>query len=283
MREAQVKLAEVRKDRGYKGPGSSASQGVAGKGSGRASIAAKKASGKHICFDCGQSGHWSGDAECKKPGAGLARPKNKAAKQVRITEAAPVANEVAEIEAASPQVAHEVMMIMMSIAEALQSSSCSSAGVTGSETLASSTLAVDRALVGALDSACNRTCAGDEWIQGYLQELDRAPQHIRDLILVCPEKENFKFGNGGVLPSATRYRLPAVVSGNLVLIWVSSGPVSSLGLLLGRDFLDGLGGVLDFGARTLVCKLFGETPTELKRLAAGHSAALVVLSGLLSF
>ena len=44
-----------------------------------------------------------------------------------------------------------------------------------------------------------------------------------------------------------------------------------------------VGGWVCLLAPSLVCKLFGKTPTELKRLAAGHSAALVVLSGLLSF
>ncbi|CAE7924530.1 unnamed protein product, partial [Symbiodinium sp. KB8] len=86
MREARVKLAEVRKDRGYKGPGVS-SAGGPGKGRGKAAIAAKKASGKHLCFDCGLPGHWSGDPECSKPGAGLGRAKAKAAaKQVRVAE-----------------------------------------------------------------------------------------------------------------------------------------------------------------------------------------------------
>ena len=90
------------------------SQGGGGKASSKASVAA--ASGKHVCFDC-----WSGDTECKRPGAGLGRPKNKDG---------------------------------------------------GSEALAAATLTVDKALVGALDSACNRTCAGDDWIQGYLKELE---------------------------------------------------------------------------------------------------------------
>ncbi|OLP79840.1 hypothetical protein AK812_SmicGene39822 [Symbiodinium microadriaticum] len=91
-----------------------AAEGGGGKASSKASVAA--ASGKHVCFDC-----WSGDTECKRPGAGLGRPKNKDG---------------------------------------------------GSEALAAATLTVDKALVGALDSACNRTCAGDDWIQGYLKELE---------------------------------------------------------------------------------------------------------------
>ena len=55
MREARHKLAEVRKDRGFKGP-SSAGPGTS-KGRNSSAIAAKKASGKHVCFDCGLPEH----------------------------------------------------------------------------------------------------------------------------------------------------------------------------------------------------------------------------------
>ncbi|CAE7402794.1 dnaJ, partial [Symbiodinium sp. KB8] len=96
----------------------------------------------------------------------------------------------------------------------------------------------DKALVGALDSACNRP--------------------------------SFKFGNGGILPSAVRWRIPAMIGNHLVCIWVSAVPVQSLGLLLGRDALDGLGGVLDFGRKSLSCRLFDELAVPLERLSAGH-------------
>ncbi|CAJ1340125.1 unnamed protein product, partial [Effrenium voratum] len=52
MRKARTRLAEVRKDCGY---------GRAQDPGGRKPPAtAEKASGKHPCFDCGQSGHWAG-------------------------------------------------------------------------------------------------------------------------------------------------------------------------------------------------------------------------------
>ncbi|CAE7234040.1 pol [Symbiodinium sp. CCMP2456] len=247
MREARVKLAEVRKDRGYKGPSVGNSSATSGKGRGKAAIAAKKASGKHLCFDCGLPGHWSGDPECTKPGAGLGRAKSKAA----------------------PKQAENEVHMVMSLSAALRSSTATSA----SEALAANVLSQDKALVGALDSACNRTCAGEDWVLGYLEELKKAPDEVRNLVLSVEERESFKFGNGATLPSGVRYRLPAVIAGNLVGIWVSCVPVASLGLLLGRDLLDGLGGVLDFGQKTLRCKLFaGRPPVPLERLVAGHLA-----------
>ena len=107
MREARQKLAEVRKDRGFRGPSSSSP--MMAKARAKAAISAKKASGKHVCFNCGLSGHWAGDAECTKPGAGLARPKGKPAKQVRIAEAVG-SHEIAQAEQVEAP-ANEILML----------------------------------------------------------------------------------------------------------------------------------------------------------------------------
>ncbi|OLQ07812.1 von Willebrand factor A domain-containing protein 8 [Symbiodinium microadriaticum] len=58
--------------------------------------------------------------------------------------------------------------------------------------------------VGALDSACNRTCAGTQWLEGYVAILAEAPSALRTLIDQGPETESFKFGSGCVLPSTLR-------------------------------------------------------------------------------
>ena len=132
---------------------------------------------------------------------------------------------------------------------------------------------MDKQLVGALDSACNRTCAGETWVKGYIEALRReAPEEVCRLIDSRSEHENFRFGNGGCLPSSTRWRLPALVADRIVCIWVSAVPVESLGLLLGRDFLDAMGGVLDFRQKTLTCTAVGSATSSLERLAAGHLA-----------
>ena len=69
------------------------------------------------------------------------------------------------------------------VGEALRSSSAAAWAASSREALAAN------ALVGALDSACNRTCAGESWIQGYLQKLSEAPQEIRDLVVGRDEGE----------------------------------------------------------------------------------------------
>ena len=110
MREARTRLAEVRKDRGFRGPGVGGGLPKA-KAKTSLAISQKKASGRHLCFDCGGSGHWAGDPECPRPGAGAGRPKARAnPKQVRITEAV-VSNEASAVE--NPGAENEVNMIAL--------------------------------------------------------------------------------------------------------------------------------------------------------------------------
>ncbi|CAK9110253.1 unnamed protein product [Durusdinium trenchii] len=227
MREAKTKLQELRKDRGFGKPGS--------QGGGRSNTgvpAARKASGKHPCFDCGMHGHWAGDKECSRPGAGIGR---KGAGKSGGGKVRPVR-----------------------IAEVLQ---------------ADHVLAEDKHLVGALDSACNRTCSGPRWLEGYLKQVREGPTWIHSLVSHVEEAERFKFGNGGLAPSSKRWRLPMCIGGRVLLVWVSEVPVASLGLLLGRDFLDAVGAILDFSKRTLQCvNLFADSgrTLELRQMAAGH-------------
>ena len=127
--------------------------------------------------------------------------------------------------------------------------------------------------MGALDSACNRTCAGETWVRNYIEELRaKAPPEIQALLESQPEAESFRFGNGGTLPSGLRHRLPAVMAGRVVCFWVSAVPVESLGLLIGRDLLDSFQGVLDFSARTLTFGIFDSWVQPLNKLTAGHLA-----------
>ncbi|OLP82867.1 hypothetical protein AK812_SmicGene36445 [Symbiodinium microadriaticum] len=275
MREARVKLAEVRKDRGFKGPGFGSSSSAKGRGRGSASIQAKKKDGKHVCFDCGLPGHWAGDEGCTKPGQGLGRAKARPAKSVKIAEVV-AENEVIQTEAGDGEL-REVMMIHAAPGRNLQQAFEMSVARAEANVAASSAAnGADKAVVEALDSACNRTCAGDAWIQEYIALLADAPAQVRELIQSAPETERFKFGNGGILPSCVRYRLPIVVAGEMLLVWVSAVPVGSLGLLLGRDFLDAVGDVLDFAERSLVCRVFNSKKAPLKRLSAGHLALPLV-------
>ena len=263
MREARTKIQEVKKDRGY---GKAGSMTMKSKPHGN-QVPKQKANTR--CFDCGEPGHWAGDAGCTKPGMGLGKPKGKAKgnppsiKQVRVAETLNTEHLPPEDDAHEGGNANEVMMathdslFAHSLQEALKSEH-------------TPTLATDKRFVGALDSACNRTCAGNVWLSFYLQALEKAPKAVRQLIQTVEEDELFRFGNGGTQRSTIRYRLPMMVGSSMVLVWVSIVPVASLGLLLGRDFLSGIGAVLSFGRRKLRADLVNGEMIDLGQLTAGH-------------
>ena len=280
MKEARSKLAEIRKDRGYGKAGSS--------GTGGAAPSARKSSGRHPCFDCGQHGHWAGDKECPQPGAGLARPKAGAGgkvrpKQVKLAEALNVSAVESSLAVTSEQPIvstapstspHEASMVMHVSSMSLEAALCASLSSASHSTLisnASQAMPDDKLEVGALDSACNRTCAGPVWMDSYMTKLHKeAPQHVQDLVVSVDEVENFRFGNGGMAPSSKRWRIPAVICEQIILIWISVVPINSLGCLLGRDFLDAVGGILSFADRTLECSFLGTPPQRLGQMQAGH-------------
>ena len=112
MREARQKLNDVRKDRGFgKGSTPQKSSGYKGKATGNIA-AARKQDPNHPCWDCGQTGHWLGDPQCSKPGAGLFLPPGKKkAKQVKLVEhAADVTEFVTDDMSHEPAAEHEVQM-----------------------------------------------------------------------------------------------------------------------------------------------------------------------------
>lgn len=271
MKEARDKLQEIKKDRGYNKPKPPSKFSAS-------TPASKKNSGSHPCFDCMEHGHWAGDPECKRPGAGLGRKpgaKSKPAKQVRLTETLEVDGSVGEKVSPSggQSPIHEASMVVhysgMSLGQALHQTLINHEHSTMSSSN-SRVLEEDKHLVGALDSACKRTCAGPQWLDRYLLKLKSAPSEISGLITSVDESENFRFGNGGVVPSGKRWRLPCSIGGCIVLVWVSLVPVTSLGCLLGRDFLDAVGAVLNFGQRTLDCTFLGTGTQRLQQMAAGH-------------
>jgi transposase InsO family protein len=284
MREARQQLASVRKDRGY---GKFADGKDSGK-KGSSQVQARKTSGKHPCFDCNQLGHWAGDAECTKPGAGLGRrgaSAKKSAKQVRIAETSrPSAEHSADItETVSGLPMHDVLvteelpvdhdvLVVAAGPEALNLEQALAQNLTRSALVSDqqSPLPADKELVGALDSACNRTCTGTVWLEQYLAALKNAPKFVQDLIHCEPESENFRFGNNGVVPSIQRWRLPTLIGQTLVLIWVSLVPIGTLGCLIGRDFMEAVGAVLDFSRRTMTCSLFYSGTLKLRQMVAGH-------------
>ena len=265
LKEARTQIAAMRKDRGFKGPS------VGGP-------VKKPGSKAGVCHVCHQEGHWKGDPECLGPqsnskGKGKKGRLQSALKfgsgkkssethtvEVNVIDLLPTVPEVTFDS--TPQI-HEVHVIdsLPGLPEVLLSLS------TNKQTLTN-----DKLLQAALDSACNRSCAGSLWIANVEQALQQAPDHVRSLIQRKPEQERFRFGNGGVLSSVERVKIPMLIGSHIVCLWISSVPCNSLGLLMGKDALDALGAVLDFLKNKVKFQLLDERWHNLHKLNAGHFA-----------
>ena len=282
LREARTQINAMRRDRGFKGPTSTSNNSKNTKDEG--------------CFDCdcGAKDHWRGDPACPKrgkggkrggknfskgrggktpstssagsPSRGSFRPGNKP-KDVNVSEANVVdllsphpAVQFREVSFAEQSEIHEI-----NVAESL------AVALTTSATRPSDQLPLDKVYQAAVDSACNRSCAGNVWVRTMVEALEFSPKRIKDMIQRVPEHELFKFGNGGTLVSSERIRLPVVVMDRVLLIWISIIPCASLGCLLGKDLLEGLGAILDFHGKKVQWKMLApQRWMKLSRMRAGH-------------
>ena len=139
MREARTKIAEVRKDRGFDW---------------QWQRRWKESSWKSSSWE--ESHH---KVLGLRPGAGLFRPKGQgssvqqATKHVKVSEALNTEHAIETVDNISAE--HDVMVCSsLSLHEALNFDS-------GAQSRLPATLPLDKRLVGALDSACNRTCPGE--------------------------------------------------------------------------------------------------------------------------
>ena len=190
-------------------------------------------------------------------------------RQVRITEAC--ATEHFDI-AADDHAEHEISMVVHEHCPGMELRDAMAASHTMTKGPASKiSLVWDKQLVGALDTACNRTCTGTTWLHSFLQHLRDAPIEIQSLIACVPECETFRFGNGGTQISHERWRLPTMIGGVLMTFWTSVVQVPSLGLLLGRDLLEATGADISCSRKALRCEhLDPDVSIPLRQLAAGH-------------
>eukprot|EP00438_Fugacium_kawagutii_P022912 Skav224174 [mRNA] locus=scaffold2007:411362:424288:+ [translate_table: standard] len=299
LREARTQINALKKDRGYHGKGSG---GPPPKGRGKPAKGEvnKKDS---LCYVCKQPGHWAGDPECRggpKGGKGspgkFPQPQRKPfpsssstsyrgggrqeahAAEVNVVDLLgegfsgatmggsvvhfndkPDVHEVNVVEELYDQET-EVLMVG-TLAEALATSA-----------LGAGSLDVDKRYIAAVDTACNKTCAGDEWIELMKEAIQRGPPWIADLVDEQVAKDHFRFGNGGTLVSQRRVRLPVTLVGTTVLLWVSAIPCRSLGCLIGKDVLESLGAMLDVVNKKLQLQYLSERWVNLFRMKAGHFA-----------
>ena len=66
-------------------------------------------------------------------------------------------------------------------------------------------------------------------LYSYLEALREAPGEIWSLVDSMPEREVFRFGDGGTQVSAERWGLPMVIGNTLRVFWTSVVPASLAG------------------------------------------------------
>ena len=91
--------------------------------------------------------------------------------------------------------------------------------------------------------------SGRAWDRAYHQIcLDRGIGHA---IVVKPESEVYRFGNGGLLTSTERVTDPVVLANHPLLLSCSVVESPVLSLLIGRDVVEGLGLDIKGSSKTL--------------------------------
>ena len=297
MKEAKQQIASLRKDRGYHG----------GAGAGGSSVEDKKKTGK--CWDCHQTGHWAGDPACPKGRGKGGKSKSKGGKAGRgfsrftfkggkgkseanvseqikevntvdlLADASRPTSRFSEVMFSEKVDVHEINEVIMIPYDEMPVENEVMVATSGglAEALATATtkttqkLEFDKMYQAAMDSACNRSCAGREWVQSMLDALKCAPEWIRRLVTKVNETERFRFGNGGTLVSAIRHRIPVVLMNKVVLVWINEIPCDSLGCLLGKDFMESLGSIVDFLNKRMMLQLLDDQQwLSLHRMKAGH-------------
>ena len=271
MRDAKTRLQEVRRDRGYgRAGGNSGGQGQ------RPPPPFKK---RGVCHDCGLPGHWAGDAGCARPGAGLAKPKPRkdAGRGGGSPSSSPPSGSphrrVQVVETFAAEAGQEQDHEDQKVNETAVPSTLQQAlEMTCPQEVLAGAMASDKRNAGALDSACNRTVCGRMWLESYIADLRASPcwKALQPLLATEAEKETFKFGNDGTKASMERYRIPVTIGDTVVCVWTSVVEVRSLGLLLGRDFLEAIGGVISFTRRALRADHLDCRRIPLRQLSAGH-------------
>ena len=287
LREARSQISALRRDRGFHGKGGKSKDGK-GKGDG-------KKSGCHLC---GAMDHWMDDCpKNRNKGKGSGRGGSggrtgsfKGSRSSSSTVASSKPSFVKKSKSETNVSEANVVDLMPDSSKAFQDVKFPNVGFhaepevheihvteTLAEALSTSSKSVvahldsDKMYQAAVDSACNRSVCGMEWMESYLSALQFAPQYIQDLVKKVPEDEQFRFGNGGCLGSSERYRIPIKIENSVVLIWLSVVQCGSLGCLLGKDWLEALGAVLDFTGKRMQLKfLFPDRWIRLSKMRVGH-------------
>lgn len=113
---------------------------------------------------------------------------------------------------------------------------------------------------GIVDTGCALSVVGERWWKDCLGWL--ADLNLAHLVVTGGANGMFNFSSGGTLVAPERHRFPTDIAGMAIFVAACVVPSDSLVLLLGRDFLESIGGVGD-SAQTASCGA-REPPTSAR-------------------
>ena len=127
---------------------------------------------------------------------------------------------------------------------------------------------VEKAILrhGACDTACNRTVAGQAWLDDYIKMLKE-----RGLpFWIVPCREKFRFGSGEPVQCNTAFYVPITAFGGNGILRISAVP-GRLPMLLGKDALRKLEARIDLKLNTgCFPGITKSGPQKLEESKAGH-------------
>ena len=125
-----------------------------------------------------------------------------------------------------------------------------------------------------LDSGAPKSVVGQEWFKEYIQENDMNESDIKKTNV----QETFKFGAGGLFESKSQVEIPFKVrdkKGNKTEVRLKTCIVDhDIPFLCGRDNIENLGVVIDFGRKTVIFKKKDEREYNVRSSQAGHYVIL---------
>ena len=118
--------------------------------------------------------------------------------------------------------------------------------------------------IAIIDTGCPRTVAGKPWLDSYIQTNEQQEHCLK----FRREKTKFRFGNGPVYISERSWKIEVSIGKLKTAIWVAVVD-ADVPLLLGLDYQEKWGIVLDVQEGTLSIKSTGET-FKVKTLRKNH-------------
>ena len=215
------------------------------------------------CHDCGQMGHWAGDAECPKSkgkdyaqrssssgAASSTRPANSTNAVTLATDLARHGEQPANFDRQGSFFVLMAIHVQVNESDVLHN---------GYET---------RGMM-VIDTACQRNVCGSRWRAQHQEDLEE----LKLKMLSRSETESFRFGAGDAKPSLARWIFPAGLS-EVPVILRASEVDSHIPFLGSRQMLTDLDAVIALGEGKLHLQAISAT-LDLHLLNNGHLAASV--------